>query len=191
MDLWAGIRSGDTFSLVAMGILGFAGVVAYFVIQRIVRAAVARRVRRAGTGAPETSFQDLSKLKAKGVLTEEEAKAVRAALARQFLDEQKQRAAPPPAKDAKGFSALDALASEAPLLEEQLRARRGAPPPSDAPPDAADPAKPEPAPDSDGLPERLERLAGADDVVLDELEGAGFLSAEDTALIRARRKAKP
>lgn len=138
------------------------------------------------------SGEDLGKLKERGGLSEEEFKAVRAAMARQILErtreEEETKNLPPKA-------AIILSKAEMELREKARQAGSGdgtgqtqeqpASPP-DSQPDKKPPKEPlkEQAPPRRELPDHLRQLVDKSEVELEQLLIAGFITREDFLMVR-------
>lgn len=149
-------------------------------------------------GSMKTPFavspEDLDRMKGAGQLTPEEARKVRAAMARQILERQREeeeaRRQPPKA---------EIILSRA---EEELRAQRAATPGHAGPQPGTPGPSPEqsppreaPPPEAEGeeeeapaIPARLRPFLGRSDVELEQLVEAGFLRREDYFLLLRERE---
>lgn len=182
---WQALESGNQAALLLLMTGGVLVVLAaLFIFSRIAKRVADARVRRideAGIGVEE-----LQRMQKSGALTPDELKKVRAAMARQYLDREKELQSK---SFGSGRPALEFLAAESERLEAELR---NAPrPPSKAQPADTPPAPPATAVDAprDGeLAARLRPLENASDLELEELRNAGFLSDDDVESVRENRR---
>ncbi|MCB2155874.1 hypothetical protein KQI84_13410 [bacterium] len=160
------------------------GIIILMFVQHFIRQSVQKR--SSSLRGEEERLDELSQLKKRGLLSEEEMKRVREAMARKFVERQAE--ASKPAETGKGFSALEALAMEAERAESDLVAKKSEPKiPESPPPDA--PGEP-PPPSRPRLPERLESLLKKTETDWEDMRNAGFLSDDDVELLRAARAAE-
>ena len=164
------------------GVLAGAFVILFFV-QHMIRRSIVRRGSH--IASEEERLRDLSALKKRGLLSDEEMKRVRTVMARKFIDQQKAEAEVP--KGGKGFSALEQLALEAERLESQLPVKEKAGTElAAAPPPEIPEAESLPAPVP--LPSRLHNLLLSPETEWEDMRNAGFLTGEDVELLRAARE---
>lgn len=148
----------------------------------------------AGGGVNGINPTDIEKMKGTGLLTDEEAKKVRQAMAKRFLDESR-KAVADAAKRPKARAA--AGPAEEWLQKEVERLKLAGPPATpaapassipDRAPQEAQPAALRPAM-RPRLPERLVPMLTQDRDQLEALLAAGFLTPEDLRLIEEHRAA--
>ena len=154
------------------------------------------------------SVGELKSLESKNLLTPEELKSVRQAMARQYLEDQEQRK--PALPDVEGRRGIELLALEAQRADSEVMERRMKgdmprqeatphrpalevrPPssvPDGPPPEEKPAASPEPAaPQASGdLPTHLQNYANISRLELEDMKFAGFISDEDfERILKAR-----
>lgn len=175
MDIWQGLQRGDSQAIAIFSVAIAIGAIVLFIVQRLVRNIVARRVR--AHRVADAGFGELAAMKKQGLLTDEEARLVRAALARRFTQEQEPKAAEP--EEPPG-AALARLAIEAERLEQELRARKS----TAAPAAIHRPVPASPHSNKSPIPGRLRGLVGKPALELEELASAGFITEEDLGLLK-------
>jgi len=169
-------------AIALLALMGFIAIVVLFVAKWFMRSAAESRVR--SRTADSVTIRDLEDLKKAGKLTPDEMKRVREAMARRFIETQKEQAEK--ATNA-GLTAEQVLEREAALADIELEKQRlSKPQPPDAPPPTA--GRPAPSPSAEPrLPEKLAALAEHSGFEWEELRNAGFLSDEELALLRNHR----
>ncbi|MEQ8818813.1 MAG: hypothetical protein RLY93_01105 [Sumerlaeia bacterium] len=185
-----------TYLLVLVALV--VGLVVWFFIQRFVRKRIEAHVRSIEEHGIE--INDLKRMQKTGLLTEDELKLVRQAMARQFLTDQDQTEAKRAGGKA-GFDALALLRIEAERADRELEERRrqglSAPPPSSGPAprpgaDAMPPAAAAPPPPQaeapPPLPAALQPMTTLSDIELEDLCNAGLLSPDDMERIQQHRE---
>jgi len=154
------------------------GLIVLFFAQKAIRNAIAGRVRSVHEAG--MTVQDLKGMETRGLLTPEEARKVREAMAKQFLDRtrEEERAH----AEAGTFTAAEMLRIEAEKAEMALQGR--AKPAVRAAPEPQEVAKAAPP---DALPAHLRGLARKPAAELDDLVSAGFLGGADRdAILKAQ-----
>ncbi len=187
----------DVQTLMIYAIAVAVAVILLFVVARVLRHYFSRRTERI-----ELPFgispSDLDKLRTSGQLTEEELKAVRRAMTKQYLErteaQEAARKLPPKAEAALQLAEMEATArrekeaeaQQAPGQEPAAPEQKQQPSPRTK---AAEESTPPKAPASleKSLPRRLAPLAAKSDFELEEMVQAGFLSEDDARLIRETR----
>ncbi len=173
----------------------FAGVgvaialVLLFVLTRVLRHYFSRRVERM-----ETPFgmspRDLDKLRASGRLSEEEVKAIRRTMGKQFLErseaQEAARKMPSKAEVALQLAEMEMQARREGEEKPEEKAQEEPPKPAPKPVESAPVPEP-PEPEGERLPERLVALADKSDFELEEMVQAGFLTEDDSERIRGAR----
>lgn len=190
-------------NLIIYGIVVAVLIIALFLVMKLIRRGVDTRIHHFDDQS--LKMQDLKKLEGEGLLSAEEMKRVREAMARRFLEETKEKEE---RERLKGVSALEELRLEAEktgqpdpseseppekeptrALEEQpAPSRDSLPPPPDSSPAQTTPSPVSPSPTAPSLPERLRSLAAKSEAELEDLLNAGFLEPQDYELILAHRK---
>jgi hypothetical protein len=179
------------YELLTYGVLFILLVIALFLISRLY-------VALSGTRGKPTVFgmdvSDVEKLKTKGGLTDEEAKAIRAAMSRRLLErvkeEEKLKKMP-----SKAEAALAAIDKETALRLKAEEEKRPAAPtiqpprlkPTPPAPKQAMNASP-PASVAPTLREELQPLLLVSEIELEDMLRSGFISAEDFDLLRTLRE---
>lgn len=174
----------DWFEVVVYTVVATIAAVGLVVVSWYLKSLIAAAVRKQRTpfGMDTT---DITRMKDRGALTEEEAKAVRAAMSRQVLERTR---AEEEARKKRFSPEVD--------LEEMKQAREASRPALERmPPTAAErpegqpsEAKPPPPPREDPLPEHLRPLRSRPLLELEEMCQAGLLSVEDMQLLMEYRE---
>ncbi len=141
------------------------------------------RGRRPESGATIAGLQSIEK---KNLLTKEELARVRQAMARQYLQDEKEREqAAAEERDMKPLEALAWEAQQAAIVAEKKAPASSAKPPAEPAP-LLPPAPP--AEEETGLPERLRVFADKPEEEIESLRNAGFMSEEDYELVMEERR---
>ncbi len=174
----------DWFEVVVYTVVATIAAVGLIVVSWYLKSLIASAVRKQRTpfGMDTT---DITRMKDRGALTEEEAKAVRAAMSRQVLERTR---AEEEARRKRFSPEVD--------LEEMKQAREASRPRLERmPPPAAEPAQEQPPqpespplPREDPLPEHLRPLRNRPLLELEEMCNAGLLSLEDMQLLMEYRE---
>ena len=159
--------------LLKWGAVLVAAFLVLFFLQHLIRRSVQKRSSR--IAEEEARLLKLDALKKRGLVSDDELRRVREAMARKYIERQAEAAKAPEPK--KGFSALEQLAVEAERLDAQLPSPEGTELPPVPPPEIG----------SVVLPPRLENLLRVPETEWDDMRNAGFLSDEDVVLLRRAR----
>jgi hypothetical protein len=157
--------SEDFVEIILWGIGVLVALIALFGIKHWLAFTTARRIRESQTPFGMTR-QDVDELKAKTGLTDEEAKAIRAAMSRRLVERTK---AEQEAKQGPAKAEVALLAFEQQHVAQQ--ANQLAPKVPSQPP----------------LPPHMQRFVGQSEVELEQLRDAGFLTQEEFLIILRRR----
>lgn len=168
-------------------------IVMLFILNRVLRDQLGNYVRGQRTPFAVTP-SDLDKMKEEGLLSEEEAKAIRQAIARKVVERAEQEAQ---AREAK---TQGKLGQSGPTLEKSMRAKamrtlaemdaakeREAPPAAETAQPAALPADVPASKAPPALPAKLAPMANLNDLELEQMVQAGFIDEAEAEMVRAAR----